>query len=84
MEAASVNEVLQLFNMLSKPEQLEIADKINKQTFKERWMLMDALLPNVEMSEEEIMEEVRAVRYGGKVTGDLDLLVLKETGATKK
>lgn len=66
MEAVSVNKILQLFNMLSKPEQLEIADKIEKQTFQERWKLMDEFLPDVEMSEEEIMEEVRAVRYGSK------------------
>ncbi|MDB5088756.1 MAG: hypothetical protein JWR09_2750 [Mucilaginibacter sp.] len=63
METVSVNKVLQLFNMLSKSEQLEIADKIDKQTFKERWQLMDKLLPNSDISEEEIMQEVRAVRY---------------------
>lgn len=66
MEIASVSKVLQLFNMLSKSEQLEIAEKIGKKTFKERWILMDELLPNVEISEEEVMNEVRAVRYGGK------------------
>jgi len=66
MEAVSANKVLQLFNMLSKPDQLEIVDKIEKQTFKERWKLMDESLPDVEISEEEIMEEVKAVRYGSK------------------
>jgi len=66
METASVSKVLQLFNMLSKPEQLEIVDKIEKQTFKERWKLMDESLPDVDISEEEIMQEIRAVRYGNK------------------
>jgi hypothetical protein len=66
MEAASVNKVLQLFNLLSKSEQLELVSKIEKQTFKERWKLMDEFLPDVDISEEEIMEEVRAVRYGDK------------------
>jgi hypothetical protein len=66
MATASINKVLQLFNMLSKPEQLEIADKIDKQTFKDRWQLADSSLPNVNFSEEEIMNEVRAVRYGEK------------------
>jgi hypothetical protein len=66
METASVNRVLELFNLLSKSEQLEIADKIDKQTFKDRWQLLDETLPDVEFSEEEIMNEVRAVRYGSK------------------
>jgi hypothetical protein len=66
METASVNRVLQLFNRLSKSEQLEIADRINKQTFDERWQLLDSLLPNADVSEEDVMNEVRAVRYGIK------------------
>jgi hypothetical protein len=66
METASINKVLQLFNMLSKPEQLEIAERIDKQTFEDRWKLMDTTLPDVEFSEEDIMNEVRTVRYGSK------------------
>jgi hypothetical protein len=66
METVSVNRILELFNRLSKSEQLEIADKIDKQTFKDRWQLLDKTLPDVEFSEEEIMNEVRAVRYGNK------------------
>ncbi len=66
METASVNKVLQLFNKLSKPEQLEIADKIVKQTFEDRWKILDSNLPNMDFSEDEIMDEVRAVRYDNK------------------
>ena len=66
METASVKEVLQLFNRLSKRDQLEFADKINKQTFAERWQSIDNQLPDVEISDDEIMNEVRAVRYGNK------------------
>jgi hypothetical protein len=66
METASINKVLQLFNTLSKPEQLEIAERIDKQTFKDRWQLADAMLPDTDISEENIMSEVRAVRYGSK------------------
>ncbi|MGZ3872408.1 MAG: hypothetical protein ACXVJD_05800 [Mucilaginibacter sp.] len=66
MEIVSVNKILRLFNMLSKSEQLKIADKIDKQTFKARWALMDKALPNSNISEEEIMLEVRAIRYGSK------------------
>lgn len=64
METASVNKILQLFNMLSRTEQLMIADKIDKQTFEERWQLIDSKLPDADLSEEDIMKEVRAVRYG--------------------
>lgn len=66
METASINKVLQLFNLLSKPEQLEIAERIDKQTFIDRWQLIDSELPDVIFSDEEIMNEIRAVRYGDK------------------
>ncbi|MES2110287.1 MAG: hypothetical protein V4577_16130 [Bacteroidota bacterium] len=66
METVSVSKVLQLFNLLSKPDQLEVANKIEKQTFEERWKLMDQSLPDVDISNEEIMHEVRAVRYSDK------------------
>lgn len=55
---------MQLFNQFSKEDQLKIADKILQQTFEEQWQALDAELPDVEMTEEEIMAEVRAVRYG--------------------
>jgi hypothetical protein len=66
METAGVNKILQLFNMLSKSDQLKIADRIDKQTFEERWLLLDNTLPNTEISDEDIMKEVRAIRYGSK------------------
>jgi len=66
METVSMNQVLRLFNMLPKAAQLEIAEQINEQTFKERWRLMDKQMPELSISEEEIMDEVRAVRYGNK------------------
>ena len=49
--------------MLSKSEQLEIAESIDRQTFKERWQLLDNLLPDAGFSDGEIIKEVRAVRY---------------------
>ena len=66
METVSINKVLQLFNMLSKSDQLKIADKIDKQTFEERWLLLDNTLPNTEISDEDIIKEVRAIRYGSR------------------
>ena len=67
MDAAgklSVIEFLELFKQFSKTEQLSIAEKINALTFKQQWELLNVELPDVEISDEEIMEEVRAVRYG--------------------
>jgi len=53
---------LQLFNQFSKEDQLKIADTILQQAFEEQWQALDAELPDVEISEEEIMAEVIAVR----------------------
>lgn len=66
MQTAGISKVLQLFNLLSKAEQLEITEKINKQTFQQRWEVVDNALPDTELSEEDIMTEVRAVRYAKK------------------
>ncbi len=64
MERVQVNKVLQLFNQLSKAEQLEAIDRINKQTFEDRWKLIDHDLPEADMADDEIMQEVRSVCYG--------------------
>lgn len=66
METARINKVLKLFNLLSKPEQLEIADRIGKQTFEERWQMVSNKMPDSGLSDKEVMDEVRAVRYGRK------------------
>ncbi len=55
---------LALFNQFSRAEQIQIAKKIWEKTFAEQWAALDAELPDIEMSEEEIMEELMAVRYG--------------------
>ncbi|MEO6849996.1 MAG: hypothetical protein ABI203_08810 [Mucilaginibacter sp.] len=66
MQTAGINQVLQLFNRLSKTEQLELVEQISKQTFEERWQSIDVELPNVNFSEEDIMKEVSAIRYSNK------------------
>jgi len=66
MQTADKTKVLQLFSKLSKPEQVDVFEQISEQTFTQRWKMIDAELPDSEISEEEIMEEVRAVRYGNK------------------
>ena len=66
MEATkiSIPRFMQFFQRFSQTERLKIVEKINQQTFEERWQLLDEELPDVGLSENEIMDEVRAVRYG--------------------
>lgn len=64
-----IKEFLLLFNQFSKEEQIKIAEKIALQTFADRWILLDKELPDTdELTEEEIMAEIKAVRYGQKET----------------
>ena len=60
----TLSKFLLLFKQFSRSEQLIIAKKINELTFEEQWTTIDKELPDAEMSEEEIMYEVKAVRYG--------------------
>ncbi len=60
----TLSKFLTLFKQFSRSEQLIIAKKINELTFQEQWAKLDDELPDIEMSEEEIMYEVKNVRYG--------------------
>ena len=61
----SVEDFMRFFDLFSKEDQLKIAEKIALKTFKDRWKLLDEDLPHIlYISDEEIMNEVRAVRYG--------------------
>ena len=64
-----INEFLRLFNQFSKEEQIKIAEKIALQTFADRWALLDSALPDTdELTEEDIVLEVKATRDGEKET----------------
>lgn len=64
-----IKEFLLLFNQFSKEEQVKIAEKIALQTFADRWILVDKEMPDTdELTEEEVMAEIKAVRYGQKET----------------
>ena len=65
-EKITIPRFLNIFRKFSPSEKRKIAEEIDKETFEDRWKAMDANLPDVEMSDDEIMNEVRAVRYGGK------------------
>jgi hypothetical protein len=60
----TIARFLALFNQFTRAEQVQIARMIWGKTFAEQWQLLDAELPDVEMLEEEILRELRAVRYG--------------------
>lgn len=63
-EKISVPRFLTLFRKFSSSEKVKIAEQIDQETFAERWTFLDSDLPDIEISEEDIMDEVRAVRYG--------------------
>lgn len=67
-EKINVPEFLNIFEKFSPSEKLKIAEKINQKTFNQRWEILDAELPDVEVSDEDILDEVRKVRYGKKGT----------------
>ncbi|GEM_PF-932606 len=60
----TVAKFLALFSQFTRAEQIQIARTLLEKTFAEQWELLDAELPDVEISEEEIIKELRAVRYG--------------------
>ena len=65
-EKLSVVRFMKYFDRFSKKQQSKIAEQINEFTFSERWALLDKELPNQNISEDEVIYEVRAVRYGKK------------------
>ena len=60
----TITQFLALFSRFSRAEQEHIARAIWKKTFPSQWQLLDKELPDADISEEEILEELRAVRYG--------------------
>jgi len=65
-ESISISDYIKLFLTFSKADKVKIAKKINELTFKEKWDMLNNELPDVSLSENEIMEEVYKVRYAGK------------------
>ncbi len=63
-EKITVPRFLTMFRRFTPSEKIKIAEQIDRQTFADRWSLLDAELPDSEMSDTEIMDEIRAVRYG--------------------
>lgn len=60
----TIAKFLALFNQFSRAEQVQIARKIWEKTFSEQWRQLDSELPDVDISDEEVIQELMAVRYG--------------------
>ena len=58
----TITKFLALFNQFTRAEQVQIARTIWAKTFVEQWQQLDAELPDVDISDEEIMAEPMAVR----------------------
>ena len=64
-EKIGLKEFPLLFSQFSKEAQIKIVEKIALQTFSDRWVLLDTELPDTdELAGEEIMAEIKGVRYG--------------------
>ena len=59
----SLKDFLAQLNKLTKTEQLKIAKKINEKTIEQLCLSLDFNMSDIEMLEEEIMKEVKAVRF---------------------
>ena len=60
----TIAKFLALFNQFSRAEQVQIARTIWEKTFAEQWQLLDKALPDTDITEEQVLEELMAVRYG--------------------
>lgn len=56
-------ELVKAFDQMPRNEQIQVAKLINERVADALFDELDAELPDVDVSEEEIMNEVRAVRY---------------------
>lgn len=61
-EKVSIKDYVKQFDQFTKKDQLKIADLISKRTFEKRWMELDAFLPDSELSDDEIVTEVKTAR----------------------
>ncbi|RLD50324.1 MAG: hypothetical protein DRJ05_19755 [Bacteroidetes bacterium] len=59
----STVEFIKIFNLFSIEDKKQITQSIYSDTLKGEWDILDSELPNIEMSEEEIISEIQQVRY---------------------
>ena len=59
----STDEFIKIFNLFSIEDKKQITRSIYSDTLKGEWDTLDSELPNIEMTEEEIISEIQQVRY---------------------
>ena len=59
----TIAQFMALFSRFSPAEQEQIARTIWKKTFSLQWRLLEKELPDADISEEEILEELMTIRY---------------------
>jgi hypothetical protein len=64
MRKYSSDEFMGIFKSFKINKRLKIAREINRMLFSREWKKLDADLPDTKISDDEIMKEVKAVRYG--------------------
>lgn len=62
----TIPRFMDYFYQFTKKQQSDIVNEINQATFSQRWSALDKILPDTEISEDEIMKQVKAVRNGRK------------------
>ncbi|RLD54418.1 MAG: hypothetical protein DRJ05_14705 [Bacteroidetes bacterium] len=59
----STDEFIKICNFFSIEDRKQITQSIYNDTLREEWDILDSELPNIDISEEEIISEIRKVRY---------------------
>ncbi len=65
-DKVTVPRFMDYFYQFPKKQQSIIAEEINQATFSQRWSALDKTLPDLDISDDDIMKQVKAVRNGRK------------------
>lgn len=59
----SIEEFLKFFDLFSIEDKRQIVQSINSELLKREWEMLDSELPDIDMPENEIISEIKQVRY---------------------
>ncbi|MCD4746801.1 MAG: hypothetical protein K8R58_10935 [Bacteroidales bacterium] len=59
----SIDEFIKIFKLFNNEDKKQISQSINSELFKREWDMLDSVLPDINMSENEIISEIKQVRY---------------------
>ena len=59
----SIEEFIKIFKLFNVEDKKQIRKSINRELLKREWEILDSELPDVNMPENEIMSEIKQVRY---------------------